>query len=274
MKTIVAFAIICVGLYATAHGSSPWTGTWIWTDPPQENVYFRKLVDVGPNITSAKLAITADNIYTVFVNGIEIGKDDDWTNMEVYDISDRLKPGQNIIAVKATDPGGNLGGLLVEAAVVYENNSVLLFGTDKTWRMSFEEIPGWTSLEFDESSWISPNEIGKPPVGPWSGLEHPSLLPKVPMETIAVYWPKDVKPGDKVKVVCKVRPEQRIPIESPIALRILSRGEIVCEQWIEPDSPITTWEPHKIRSVSGVLLADLCAVWQTASSSGNKCNRE
>jgi len=250
MRTIVAFAIICLGLSSTTHGSSPWTGTWIWTDPPREHVYFRKLIDVGPNIANAKLAITADNIYTVFVNGTEVGTNNDWTNIEVYDISDRLKPGKNIIAVKATDPGGSLGGLLVEAAVVYADGSALLFGTDKTWRMSFEEIPNWTSLEFDDSNWITPKEIGKPPVGPWGGLGHPSLLPEVPMETIAVYWPKNVKPGDRVKVICKVCPERRIPVESPVALRILSRGEIVYEQWIEPDSPITTWEPHKIKSIT------------------------
>lgn len=251
MRTVVVtLAIICLGLSPTAHGSSPWTGTWVWTDPPREHVYFRKLIDVGPNVASAKLAITADNIYTVFVNGTEVGANDDWTSVEVYDISDRLKSGKNVIAVKATDPGGSLGGLLVEAAVVYEDGSAFLFGTDKTWKMSFEEIPGWTSLEFDDSTWIAPKEIGKPPIGPWGGLGYPSLLPKTPMETIAVYWPKNVKPGDRVKVVCKVRPERRVPVESPVALRILSRGEIVCEQWIEPDSPITTWEPRKIRSVT------------------------
>ncbi len=247
--TVAGLALLLVLSYA-AQAASPWTGTWIWNETPRENLYFRKMVEVGPNIAQAKLAITADNIYTLCVNGEQVGSDSEWTNIEVYDVTSRIKPGRNVIAVKATDPGADIGALLVECAVTYADGSALIVGTDKTWKMSPDEAPGWTSADFDDSRWAAPKEIGKPPIAPWGGLEHPSLVPKARMETVAVYWPKVANPGDTLKVVCKVRPESRIAVDSPVCLRVLSEGATVCEQWIEPDTPITTWEPGKVRTIT------------------------
>lgn len=250
MRSLVGLVIALLVLSCAAQAVSQWTGTWIWNDSPVENAWFRKVVDVRDEVVQAKLAITADNIYSLYVNGVEVGSDYDWTGIEVYDVASHLKPGRNIIAVKATDPGAGIGALLAEGAVTYEDGSALLIGTDKTWKISLTETPGWTSLDFDDSGWKTPREIGRPPVGPWGGIEHPSIMPKMRMETIAVFWPKQCKPGDTLKVMCKVRPERKIPVDSPVCLRLLSHSQTVCEQWIEPDSPITTWEPGKVRAIT------------------------
>lgn len=242
--------MICLAVPVQAGAASPWTGSWIWDTTPREHVYFRKTIDAGPDVSSAKLAITADNIYTVWVNGQEVGDDADWTSVDVYDITAHIKQGPNVVAVRATDPGAGTGGLLAEGAVTYADGSAAVFGTDRTWRMSLDDPPGWTSIDFDDAHWAAPVEIGKPPIGPWGGLEHPSLAPKTRMETVEVYWPKVTNPGDTLKVICKVKPQKRIPVDSPVCLRLLSRGQTVYEQWIEPDVPITKWEPGKIRTVT------------------------
>ena len=242
--------VVLAALSCATQAASQWTGTWIWNDTPVEDAWFRKTIDVGENVASAKLAITADNIYSLYVNGSEVGSDSDWTGIEVYDIASYLKPGRNVIAVKATDPGAGIGALLVEGAVTYEDGTALLIGTDGTWKISLTQTPGWTSIDLDDSGWKTPREIGKPPIGPWGGIEHPSITPKVPMETVSVFWPKQCKPGDTLKVVCKVRPGRRIPVDSPVCLRLLSHGQTVCEQWIEPDSPITSWQPGKVRAIT------------------------
>lgn len=249
---VIAMLLLVMGMVspAVAGTANPWKGTWIWSETPREDNYFRKVIDVPGEITQAKLAITADNIYTLHINGSQVGADTDWTSLDVYDITHLVKPGRNVLAVKATDPGADVGALLVEGAIVDEHGEVFIFGTDRTWRMSGSEAPGWTTADFDDSAWQSPREIGRPPVGPWGGIEHPTLAPKVPMETVAVYWPKQTAPGGAYDVVCKVRPARKIALNSPVALRVLANGQTVCEQWIEPDAPASEWTPGEVRTIA------------------------
>lgn len=232
-----------------AGAANPWTGAWIWSESPREDNYFRKGFVTPGSPEQAKLAITADNIYELYVNGVKVGSDADWTTLEVYDITTHVRAGVNVIAVKATDPGADVGALLVEAALTYPDGVTEVFGTDGTWKIAAEGPAGWTEPEFDDSAWQTPREIGKQPIGPWGGIDHPALAPLVPMEVVAVYWPKSANPGDTVSVTCKVRPLKPIVTDSPVCLRVLAHGETVCEQWIDPDTPVTAWTAGEVRTV-------------------------
>ena len=242
--TVAGLAVLAAA--PAVHAANPWKGSWIWHQAPRETNYFRKVIVLGKDIRQAKVAITADNTYELYVNGIKVGADYDWTTLEVHDIGSRVRPGRNIIAAKATDPGADVGALLVEGAVTFADGSVMLFGTDGTWKISGDAGPGWTEIDFDDSGWASPREIGKPPIGPWGGIEHPSLAPKTPLEVVAVYWPKKAGPGDTVSVVCKVRPKGKVVYDSPVALRLLSSGATVFERWVDPEEPVTSWWPGQV----------------------------
>lgn len=242
-----ALALVASAAFGEAN---PWTATWIWNSTPREDNYFRKTFEVRGKPEQAKLAITADNIYELYVNGRKVGSDSDWTSLETYDVTSLLKPGKNVVAVKATDPGADVGALLVEMAIAYPDGTVTVVGTDKSWRISGTAAGGWEDPAFSDSGWQSSKEIGKPPVGPWGGIDHPSLAPKTKLEVVAVYWPKKANAGDTLSVTCKVRPAQRIARVSPVGLRILSHGETVCEQWIEPDVPVTKWKPGEVQRIT------------------------
>jgi hypothetical protein len=158
MKRIIlrSFAVVML-LAATlpAHCEvSPWAGEWIWNAAPREDNYFRATVTAKHNPTQAKVAITADNIYELYINGEKIGEDSDWTKIEVYDVTSHIHKGRNVIAVKATDPGADVGALLVEGALAYDDNTAQVFGTSDTWKISGKEEPGWTSIDFDDPGWL------------------------------------------------------------------------------------------------------------------------
>lgn len=54
---------------------APPDADWIWTRETKDNqtVYFRKLFDVAKMPNTAKLYITADDFFTVYLNGKAVG---------------------------------------------------------------------------------------------------------------------------------------------------------------------------------------------------------
>lgn len=213
-------------------------------------MWFRKTVIIKKTVSQAKVAITADNAYELYVNGKPVGSDSDWTSLETYDITAQIRQGENAIAVKATDPGGDLGALLLEGAIVYTDNASTPIATDKTWKVSTSLQEGWDSRDFDDVLWSAPKVIGKPPVGPWGGIEHPSFVPKTPLHILSIDWPAGKGPGSRFSVSCRVKPDARIAMNTPVGLRVLVDNETVCEQWIEPPVPTSKWKQGVAQSIA------------------------
>lgn len=241
--------ILCIASCALGE-VSPWTASWIWNPTPQKDVWFRKVVTAKSAVSQAKITATADNVFELYINGKKVGSDSDWTSIEVYDITKLVKKGPNVIAVKATDTGSDLGALIVEGAFTYPDGDTTIFGTDKTWKMSLAEKRGWTSAGFNDSSWKAPKEIGKPPVGPWGGIVLPDLVQKSSMQVLAVSWPKSVEPGDTFGVVCEVKLLKKVSVKTSVGLRIYLGNEPVCEQWMESAKPVNTWKPGVVETVT------------------------
>lgn len=260
LRSLITTVLLAIIASCAQGATSPWKGGWIWSQTPREDNYFRKAIEVKADPAQAKLAITADNIYELYVNDTKIASDSDWTNLEVYDLSKHLGKGCNIIAIKAIDPGADLGGLLVELAIAYADGDVDVVGSDAQWKISGSAADGWTTADFDDSGWETPREIGPPPVGPWGGIDHPALAPRSPMEMVAVYWPKKAAPGDVVDVTCKVRLLRKAVADSPVGLRVLSKGEAVFEHWMDPETPVTQWQPQEVRTIkfTGVRIPIYC----------------
>lgn len=247
----VLFLLFILSLVSPVQAiTSPWKANWIWNDTPRHDNYFRKVITVADTPTKAKVAVTADNVYDLYVNGTKVGSDDDWMDVEVYDITRYIVKGRNIIAVKAVDIDTKIGGLLLEGAITYPGGKALVFGTDGSWKMSGTETPDWTMTGFDDSTWQTPIVIGRPPVGVWGGLDHPVLTPRTPLEIVSVACPKSIKQGRTVAVSVKVKPTASIPFDSPVALQVLVDGEPVCEQWADPDTPTSSWVPGKVRTIN------------------------
>ncbi|GGX80222.1 alpha-L-rhamnosidase [Streptomyces fructofermentans] len=153
---------------------------WIWypegepaNSAPAATRWFRRVVDVPDGVTAAKLAISADNVYTVSVNGTEVARTDlatdheGWRRPAVVDVRAQLRPGRNVLAVSATNasegPAGLVGVLTVHTASG-ERRTV----TDDSWRSTNKEPgDGWRGDDFDDSGWPAAKEAAAWGAGPW-----------------------------------------------------------------------------------------------------------
>ncbi len=180
---------------------------WIWPDSHHWDLHnsyalFRKTFDLSVVPARASLWITADQSYRLHINGRFIargparGFQSSWPYDEL-DIAEHLRPGRNVIAVRAYNPGFSnfqyitqgFAGLLVAAR--WKDFELV---SDSTWRarrqtsVSGDTVPSsvqlfpqehidlrlepsgdWTASDFDDSTWSSPPE--RPwNSGPWFSL--------------------------------------------------------------------------------------------------------
>lgn len=135
----------------------PW-GYWVW-HPTEKRIekktFYRKPFDIvsGKVVTHAVLRATADNYFTAFVNGNEIGGGEQWENVYEFDITSQIKSGRNVLAIAAANTLGDVCGLIASLKVEFSDGSSLLVNTDKTWRTSRRIQNGWQSISFRDDSW-------------------------------------------------------------------------------------------------------------------------
>lgn len=180
---------------------------WLWPESHHwdlHNAYaqFRRAFELAVVPARAPLFITADQSYRLHVNGRFIargparGHQHSWPYDEI-DLAPHLRPGRNLIAIRAHNPGCSnfqyvsqgFAGLLVAAR--WEDFKLV---SDSSWRarrqtsVNRDTVPSssqlfpqehidlrleagdWTTLDFDDSAWISP--AARPwNSGPWFDLE-------------------------------------------------------------------------------------------------------
>ncbi|MFF4015380.1 alpha-L-rhamnosidase [Streptomyces sp. NPDC001843] len=154
--------------------------SWIWFpegDPtssvPAATRWFRGTTDLPEHITAATLAITADNVYTVSVNGVEVAHTDldtdneDWRRPAVIDVLDRVRAGDNVIAVSATNATEGPAGL-VAVLVVRTASGDQRVVTDGSWKSTDQEPPAhWREAGFDDGGWPAAKVAAAWGGGPW-----------------------------------------------------------------------------------------------------------
>ncbi|MFD6995570.1 alpha-L-rhamnosidase [Streptomyces mirabilis] len=153
---------------------------WIWfpegepaNSAPAATRWFRRALDLPDGVTAATLAITADNVYAVSVNGTEVARTDlatdneGWRRPAVIDVLAQVRSGKNVLAVSATNategPAG-LAAVLVLRTASGEQRIV----TDDSWRSTDKEpAAAWREADFDDSGWPAAKEAAAWGAGPW-----------------------------------------------------------------------------------------------------------
>ena len=120
------------------------------------HTFFRKEIKVEKAVRSAKLFITADDLYKLYVNGDIVGEGPAQSypfayNYNCYDVKDLLVNGVNTIAVHVYYQGlfniyfvsaDNLSGMIAELHIEYEDGEKCLIVTDRSWK--YNECDGYT----------------------------------------------------------------------------------------------------------------------------------
>ncbi|TNJ63887.1 alpha-L-rhamnosidase [Paenibacillus hemerocallicola] len=189
-----------------------WSAEWIWggeeESPRNEWRCFRRSFALPEGSSGpAKLSISADSRYVLYVNGAQVGRGPvrSWPAEQFYDtyeVGHLLKPGEtNTIAVLVIHFGVSnfyyirgRGGLLAELLLESPEGVSVAAGTDAAWktaklaaqhpeapRMScqqgFAEVydarqwdDGWAKPEYDDRGWGNADSVGQVGEGPWKSL--------------------------------------------------------------------------------------------------------
>jgi alpha-L-rhamnosidase len=154
--------------------------SWIWFpegDPansaPAGTRWLRRTVDLPDAVTAATLAISADNVYAVSVNGVEVARTDlatdheGWRRPAVVDVGARLCSGGNVLAVSAANATEGPAGL-VAVLTVHTASGERRIVTDSSWKAANKEpADGWRGAGFDDSDWPAAKEAAAWGAGPW-----------------------------------------------------------------------------------------------------------
>jgi hypothetical protein len=158
-------------LLQTAHTEDapliPRTGKWIWyakgdpaTSAPAGDVHFRAYLAIEdrPRLEKAVIEATADNSFSLRINGTQILTGDNFNKIYTADMTAALKSGDNEITVTANNygPAANPAGLIVAIRLTSADGTSRVVGTDSTWFASL-----------DKTNWSTAKELGSASTAPW-----------------------------------------------------------------------------------------------------------
>lgn len=175
-----------------------WKASWISYDSEKKGKgskpaqYFRKDFEPTKKIQSARVYVTSQGLYQLFLNGKKVSNDlfsPGWTSYknriqyQTYDVTAMIQP-KNSIGAMVGDGWfrGNIGwssqdgyygnklALLVQLQLNYTDGTSELVCTDSNWKVTTGailesdiyngetydarlEMPGWSSAGFDDSKW-------------------------------------------------------------------------------------------------------------------------
>lgn len=155
------------------HASAPpASARWIWADATADNqiVFLRRTFALARVPRTATLFVSADNFFRLWVNGKLADesrpdpKDENvWQHVHQVNVARFLKPGQNVLAMRAENAGGAAGAVArLEIRTPLE--------TDRRWKATTAAgIPeNWASLEFDDAGWRPAREVALLEGEPWN----------------------------------------------------------------------------------------------------------
>ena len=156
----------------------------------------------------ATLRISADDLFSAWLNGRQLGSGGDWSTPTAIDVTAALRAGPNLLAIRAENGKApvaqNPAGLNATLDIELADGGKQSVRTNAQWRTSKTGADGWTSLDFDDSAWpaaLVAARYGDPPWGRLSA-ERPDRVPQA------------CGIGDRLRV-CYV------PASRPVAIRAL-----------------------------------------------------
>jgi len=136
----------------------------------------------------ALLGVYANMPVTVFINGAPVGRFGNPQSMQFKLIE--LPPGRHVIAAQA--PRQQYPDW-VQIGIMTSNQ---IIGTDRSWKYSFNQSPGWNKMDFDDSGWPEHDYVWVkgPPEEPFI-FSQPHPYPFISSKPWGIRPPKDWPAG-------------------------------------------------------------------------------
>ena len=193
--------------------------------------FLRREFELKEKPVHGYLQYTADDCAQAFVNGHAAGFSNDWRSCQVYNVSDFLQAGKNVLGIHYFNTN-TYGGVIAELYVQYADGSCERINSDEGFKSSIKEMPGWNRTGFNDSSWVGILHCPPPPAAPW-GVRLPyryfSDMQRVKKISFA---PQSVTAGKSVRF--QITCEGKIP-ENPVSVSILLKKNLVWRDEVSVD---------------------------------------
>ncbi len=163
---------------------------WIWfgegnpaAAAPVGKGYFRRvmLLPDDRTVETARITVTADNDFALWVNGRAVGWGDNFHNAYEFDVTALLKAGPNVLAVAAGNGGNapNPAGLIAAVEVRFRDGQTLRLQTDRQWEASASVTENWRSEPAKSEGWQGAKELGAWGMSPWGRAGEKVIEPEI-----------------------------------------------------------------------------------------------
>ncbi|MCU0712325.1 MAG: PQQ-dependent sugar dehydrogenase, partial [Pirellula sp.] len=140
----------------------------IWAESngkPNADGYFRRTMEL-PRIEKAQIEFRSAEYCEVYLNGLRLAMGRKPGNLERIDVSAAVKPGTNILAIRATNRSSNAPFLEVGFFFKPVDAKWRIVVSDSEWKATTDARANWQMPGFDDSEWleaISANDEIAPP---------------------------------------------------------------------------------------------------------------
>jgi len=149
--------------------------SWIWqadedgaASAAAGTKYFRRVIQVDPStLSAARMLVSADNSYTLWINGKEVHHGSDWQNPDEVSITEHLKQGDNVIALSVNNSEAGPAGLIAAVWLQGKDGKAQIIGTDGSWLAGASEVNGWRDDVKKPEGWQAGRIMGPVGMAPW-----------------------------------------------------------------------------------------------------------
>jgi len=159
---------------------------WIWhTGDPPFNApagkrWFSRTLELTTPFTTAELAVTADDRFTLFINGKQAAaspaRPDAWKTPVRRDVTSLLTRGKNILYAEAENLKPGAAGLIVWLRVVRADGSAETIVSDQSWRTSATPPGDWKNSGAAAGQGTAATIVGYIGMPPWGVLDGSMLV--------------------------------------------------------------------------------------------------
>jgi len=165
---------------------------WIWfpegnpaaSAPPGMRYFQRTIeVDAAKALESATASATADNEFTLWINGKKVSEGTNFKTPVVTSLESFLRPGANTISVAVNNvgPAASPAGWIGAFEIAYKDGFRSVVKTDANWSAGMAAPEGWEQVATQSADWKPAQVLGTYAMGPWSlggpQIKMPPLFP-------------------------------------------------------------------------------------------------
>jgi signal transduction histidine kinase len=188
LKPLLQAGLLEMG--TTPEASELGIGDWIWTTnaSDRQTCCLWRSFDIpgDTRVVRAELRMTADNSYTVDLDGQEIGRGGDANSLAEYDLTWLMSPGHHVLAVEAFNDTLDAGVILGLRVKLANGRKIEVF-SNPSWRVVTGNNHNWKTRKQADDSWPKAQVVGYAGKAWW---QYPYKIVQVPplQPPVVQFW--------------------------------------------------------------------------------------